>query len=214
VGDTAAIAALSSSSDELGQVLALLRAAAEPDPEALEVAAGDRRLLALHRALTGRDVEVAIPCSRCEELSVVVLGPDTVPDHAPRTAWLGPGGGLRGPTYGDLLALPDDPRDAADELLRRCTIGTPPRPAGADDLERIDDSLTGPVTTACVECGTPLEAAVDVERLILDSLQRHLLEVELEVHLLARAYGWDLGTIETLPDERRRRLARLVADER
>jgi hypothetical protein len=31
-----------------------------------------------------------------------------------------------------------------------------------------------------------------------------------EVHLLARAYHWDLAEIEQLPDERRERLAALV----
>src|SRR3954471_1412389 len=94
----ATIAALGSSADELGQVLALLRAAGVEAPERLGVAEGDRRLLELHRGLTGRDVEVAVTCGVCGATSVAVLSPDSVPAPAPRSAWLEPGSGLRAPT--------------------------------------------------------------------------------------------------------------------
>jgi hypothetical protein len=210
----AAVAALGSSSSELGQVLALHRAAGVQDPERLTVSAGDRRLLALHRALTGREVEVAAACGACDAISVAVLSPETIPAEAPRTAWLGPGGGLRAPTYGDLVELPADPEAAGPELLSRCIVGAPPRAPGPGELERIDDSLAGPVRLACIECGAALEVAADVERLVLEGLQRHAEEIEVEVHLLAGAYGWALPVIEALPDERRRRFARLVADGR
>jgi hypothetical protein len=36
-------------------------------------------------------------------------------------------------------------------------------------------------------------------------------EFDREVHLLASTYGWDLPTIEALPDQRRQRLAALVS---
>ena len=211
---TAAVAALGSSGDELGQVLALHRAAGVSEPELLTVAAGDRQLLALHRALTGRDVEVAATCAQCESVSVAVLSPEVVPPEAARSAWLGLGGGLRAPTYADLLELPADPWAAEAELLLRCTVGAPARDPEPRELERIDDSLTGPINLGCVECGAALEVAADVERLVLEGLQRHAAEVEVEIHLLASAYGWSLPVIESLPDERRRRFARLVADGR
>jgi hypothetical protein len=209
----AAIAALGSCPDELGQVLALLRAAGVEEPERLRVAAGDRRLLELHRTLTGRDVEVAVRCHACDAMSTAVLSPETVPSGAERMAWLGPRGGLREPTYADLVGLPDD-GDAEEELVRRCTVGAPPRAGRPEELELVDDSLTGPVVLECASCGAMLEAAADAERLVLEGLQRYALEVEVEIHLLARAYGWPLAAIEALPDERRRRLARFVADGR
>lgn len=211
---TTAIAALGSSDDELGQVLALLRSSGVEEPERLSVAAGDRRLLGLHRRLTGRDLEVAVRCGACDTVNEAVISPDTVPGEAPRGVPLGAGGGVRPPTYADLIGLPGDPEGAVSELLRRCTVGEPERPAGPADLELVDDCLTGPVLLECVECGERLEAAVDIERLVLVGLQRHGLAVEHEVHLLARAYGWTLVSIEALPDERRRRLARFVADGR
>ncbi len=210
----ATIAALNASADELGQVLALHRAGGVEEPERLGVAEGDRRLLALHRELTGRDLELAVTCRACGATSVAVLSADTVPLRPPCSAVLGPGGGLRAPVYGDLLDLPADAAHAELELLRRCVVGAPASTPGPEALERIDDALTGPLGLECVECGTALQVAVDAERLALEGLQRHAGEVELEVHLLARAYGWDLPTIEALPDERRRRLASFVAEGR
>jgi hypothetical protein len=211
---TAAIAALGSSENELGQVLALLRAAGVAEPERLSVAAGDRRLLELHRRLTGRDVEVAVTCTACGTVNSAVVSHETVPEEAPRSVPLGTGGGVRSPTYADLLDLPSDPTDAVRELLRRCTLGAPSRPALPAELEQVDDSLTGPLLLECVECGGLLEAAVDIELLALAGLQGYALAVEHDIHLLARAYGWSLAAIEALPDERRRRLARFVADGR
>src|SRR5215470_17258225 len=92
---TAAVAALGSSDDELGQVLALLRAAGVAEPELLSVADGDRRLLELHRLLTGSDVEIAVTCVSCGTVNSAILSPETVPEEAPRTVPLGTGGGVR-----------------------------------------------------------------------------------------------------------------------
>lgn len=210
----AAIAALGSADDELGQVLALHRAAGVQEPERLILSVGDRRLLALHRALTGRDVEVAATCAACETVSVAALSPQTVAPHAQRTAWLRAGSGLREPAYADLLDLPGDAQAAEAELVRRCIVGAATRAPDPRELERIDGSLAGPIALACAECGAAMEVAADVERLVLEGLQCHAGEIEVEIHLIADAYGWSLSAIEALPDERRRRFARLVADGR
>lgn len=202
---------------ELGQVLALLRAAGEPSPDGLLVGEGDRRLVELAARLTGEPPEVAVACPACGELNSVVLSAATLPPAAPACAWWGPGGGLRPPTYGDLLAVAEAAATATggvDALLERCTVGAPPRPATSADLERADDTLTGPIGLACVGCGEPVWLDVDVERLVLERLMARAREVEREVHLLARAYQWDLATIEALPDARRRRLAKLVDEDR
>ena len=98
--------------------------------------------------------------------------------------------------------------------MRRCRVGSPEHEPSADDLELVDDSLAGPLCLTCVGCGAAVEAVTDVERLVLELLQRHAHDVETEVHLLASAYHWELDTIEELPDSRRERLARLVAEGR
>jgi hypothetical protein len=209
-----ALAAIGASEDELGQALALLRVAGCAEPETLTLGEGDRLLLALYRAITGADLEVAVECGACETVSVAMLSPETLPPHEPRSALLGPGAGLRQPTYADLRDLPSERGQAEAELLARCTVGTPPRPAGPEELDLVDDALTGPVQVACVECGQALEAAADVQRLVLENLQRCALTLDLELHLLASRYGWSLAEIEALPDDRRRRLANLVSDGR
>ncbi len=198
---------------ELDQVLALLAASGVDAPEDLSVGEGDRVLLDLLWQVMGQPLMVTLRCPNCDAFSVVEIRPDVMPRLEPRCAWWGPGGGLREPTYADLAGLPADPEAAASELLRRCTIGRPPRPAAVDDLERVDQSL-GPIEGPCAACGWQLQTPVEVEQLVLRRLARRAQEVDLEIHLLAQAYGWELTTIEALPDGRRRRLAGFVADAR
>ena len=210
----AVLTALDQQPTELGQVVALLQAAGVPDAADLPVGDGDRRLLALCRALTGRDVEVVLDCPACGVRNVAVLGPDTLPPDRPRSLWWGPGNGLRAPTYRDLDGLPADPAAARAELLRRCVVGRPPRPVAAADFDLVESSLTGSFQVACVDCGEELEAAVDVQRNALELLAGRLERFDWEVHLLAATYQWTLATIERLPDERRHRLARLIDEGR
>ena len=200
---------------ELGQVLAVLRAAGEAEAEAMLVGTGDRRLLDLATRLAGAAPEVSVACPACGELNSFVLSADVLPPAAPASAWWGPGGGLRPPTYADLVAVAEvGAGGGLDELLKRCTVGVPPRPATAADAEWADDTLSGPIDLACVACGEAVSLDVDVQRVVLERLMARAREVEREIHLLARAYHWNLATIEALPDARRRRLARLVDEDR
>ena len=138
---------------ELEQVLAVLRSCGVERPETLPLGEGDRALLAAHRELTGRDVELTVTCSDCGEVSSAWLEPEQLPFPAPSLARLGSGGGLREATYEDLLDLPAD--DSEDELLRRCTVGAPGRPPTPDDAELVDRSLSGPLLIDCVELRRP-----------------------------------------------------------
>ena len=49
--------------------------------------------------------------------------------------------------------------------------------------------------------------------LVIEALGELRSTVDREVHLLATTYGWDLTTIDALPDDRRQRLADLVSGE-
>lgn len=202
-------AAMEDGGDLLAQTVAVLRAARpEPDPELLPVGEGDRLLLDVHARALGRPLEHAVECPACGAWSTLVLTSATVGPHAPRSAWCAPGVGLREPTYADLRAADGDPA----VLLARCRLGPAPAPAPTlDDLASIEGSLCGPVRSACVECGAPVLVDVDVTLLVLQAFGVLRAEIDREVHLLATGYGWDLASIEGLPDDRRRRLASLVS---
>lgn len=198
-------AALDSGEDLLGQALAVLQAAApDDDPGALPAGQADRMLLSVHEAVLGSALELTIKCPECAELTTLPLGRADVGEHAPRSAWRAPGVGAREPSYCDLLAARGD----ADALLAACAIGTG---ATLEDLAAIEGSLCGPLNCVCPECGAPVSVDVDLVALVLAALSQIRVELDREVHLLAAGYGWDLATIEALPDDRRRRLAAMIA---
>lgn len=210
---TRVLASLAECDTELGQALAVLEQAGIENAAALPISQGDRMLLMFARQLTGRDVELVARCPRCELLNAVSLAPDHLPAATPRFAALGRGG-VREPTYGDLLDLPRDPADAVAELVARCTVGEPLRQPTAADLELVDDSLSGPIEVTCVGCDESISIDADVQQVALARLAECACELELDVHLLAGAYGWSLPEIEALPDARRRYLATLVSEGR
>jgi hypothetical protein len=198
-------AALDDANDLLGQAVAVLRAAApEPDPALLATGLADRLLLAMHEQALGRPLEHTVACPACGALTTLLLSRAEVGEHYPRSAWCGPGVGAHEPTYADLMSAQGDP----EALLTLCRVG---QGATLDDLARIEGSLCGPLRSSCCECAAPLEVDVDVVTLVLRALSTVRTDIDQEVHLLAAGYGWDLTTIESLPDERRRRLAALVA---
>ena len=169
--------------------------------------------MSLTRCLTGEDLRLVAECPHCALLNEATLAPAGLAARAPRVAALGRGG-IREPTYGDLLDLPPDEAEATDELLRRCTVAIPERRPTAAALELVDDTLSGPIVLACSGCGEQIAVDADVQQLALTRLGDLARELDREVHALAGAYGWSLAAIEALPDPRRRRLAALVSEAR
>jgi hypothetical protein len=206
------LASLDGSSSEVAQVVALLAAAGFDEPEHLSVGEGDRHLLALYRSMTGEALEVLVPCPECGELCEGQIDPGQLPSPSPRVAVLGRGGGLREPTYADLLDLPEGPAQAVGELCTRCVVGSPARAPGASDLELVDDSLAGPILIACSGCGEPIAVDVDIEQMVVERLVQRAYEIDREIHALASAYHWSLGEIESLGEDRRHALADLIAE--
>jgi len=204
----ALVQALHGWADELSQVTAVLSVAGVAEPEQLTVADGDRRLLAFHHGLTGQDPELVLACpAGC--VFAIRLSPDTLPARRPRSVTCG-GGGLREPIYADLRGLPADRDTAGAELLRRCQVGTPDRELTSADLDAVDDTLDGPLVTTCAECGAQVSVQVDVQLLVLRRLAALAAAVDAEIHMIARAYGWDIAEIERLADDRRRGFVELI----
>ena len=206
----ALLRAVEEADSEFGEVIALLGACGVADCTPYPVGVIDRLLLQAHRAVLHRDLEVAVACPACHVFNALPLGIDDVPDYSPRSAWCGPGIGVREPTGADLADLPGNGEEAALELELRCRIGPAEGPAAANALDRIDQSLCGTVRVACVECGAEVSEFVDVQHLVTAAIAEAVADVDTEIHLIASRYGWELATIESLPDGRRVRLAALA----
>jgi hypothetical protein len=221
---------LDDNSTVLAQAVAVLRAwqvredlenFGVKDPALLPIGTADRMLLTVHEEALGRPLEHTVQCLDCGEFTTLPLGRADVGEHTSFSVWCGPGLGVREPTYADLCAVDGD----LEALLRRCLAGPGAELSGlrtgaADsrtgltDLARVEGSLSGPLHSKCVGCGAPIIVDLDVVGLVLTALRQVGQDVDYEVHLLAGRYGWDLASIEALPDERRRRLAGLVAGTR
>ena len=204
-------AAFETAVTELDEAIVLLSACGVTDCLRLPVGVADRLLLAAHRLVIGVDLEAVARCEACGVLNSLSLGPDDVPPHRPRSAWCGPGAGVREPTCADLLGLDADPVGAARQLLLRCSIGPSSVPRDEAALDRVEQSLCGPVTVPCAECGVTVTTFVEVQHLVLQAVRAAVAEADVEVHLLASRYGWELKTIEQLPEARRTRLAALAS---
>lgn len=205
--------ALEDAGSEFAEAIALLQACGIADGLSYPVGVIDRLLLQAHRAVLHRDPEVVAACPACGVLNALPLGIDDVPAYEPRSAWCGPGSGLREPTGADLAGLPEDDEAAVRELERRCRIGPAAGPRDPAALDHTEQSLSGIVHAACTECGAPVDQLVDVQRLVTAAVAGTVAEVDVEVHLIASRYGWDLATIESLGDARRARLAALAGGE-
>jgi hypothetical protein len=202
--------ALEGAATEFDEAIALLAACGVADCWQLPIGIADRLLLSAHRAVLGSDMEAVARCEVCGVLNALPLGPDDVPPHRPRTAWCGPGAGMREPTCADLAGLPADAVAAARELEVRCRVGPSAEERDGAALDRAEQSLCGNVTVPCTECRADVTRFVDVQYLVLEAVATAVAEMDIEVHLLASQYGWDLTSIEALPDARRSRLAALV----
>jgi hypothetical protein len=213
-------AAFEDGTDLLSQAVAVLRARPDrseltfyevDDPADLPIGAADRSLLAAYEEVTGGPLDVTALCGACGARTTLSLTVSSVGRHVWASVRTGEGSGLREPSYADLLACGGEPAS----ILARCRLGAVAGPDQARgtwaDLDRAEQSLAGPLRSACAECGEPVTVDADVAAMVLRGLAVVCAEFDREVHLLASTYGWDLPTIEALPDQRRLRLAALVS---
>lgn len=209
----------------------LLASHARPDlPPAdladLPLGVVNRALLRLRAHLFGRRLEVWLDCPHCGERLELGLDTDTL---------LGAAGGpdmpaelelagyrFRAPGTRDLAAIAhaSDAGAAALALLERCCVARPPTgaapletlldQAGAG-LEALDPAADFSLDVACGACGRGWNAPLDLGALIWEELAARARGLLLQVHQLARAYGWSEAEILALGDQRRAIYLDLVA---
>jgi hypothetical protein len=207
----------------------VLAACVEPLPgrDVLATAAawtlGDRAalLLEVHRLLTGGPLAIVADCPSCKATMEAELGPDDLrPPERASSPWhdttvAGVRVRFRVPTGADLEAADG----TAGALLRRIVLAQDGDvPADlleahlSDQVAELDPQAEILLALACPACAAPVDALLDPVVHVRADLARAAERTALEVHGLARHYGWSEQAILALPAERRARYLALVGE--
>jgi hypothetical protein len=188
---------------------------------ALSAGERDAALLALRRAAFGPRLPGYADCPACGERLEFSLDADQlqVQPHgeppAERTVRLSGGLAFRLPTSGDLARVLDDgePRAAARRLMELCLLPEPgaAAPEWTDDLleeveaemARADPQADVELAFDCAACGHAWGVPFDVAAFLWEEIEARAGRLLVEVHALARAYGWAEREILALSDARR-----------
>lgn len=180
----------------------------------------DRILAALHRALFSARIEASPPCSGCGERFDLDFDLDDFErsqwercaragDHQDGIYRTPSGCRFRLPTGEDEIAALGLAPDAAERwLLERCTVQGDPREHAteiAQAMTEVAPVLDEELAASCPECGAPQTVRFDVQTFHLGSVIAGAEALVVDVHRLARAYGWGLIEILALPRSRRRK---------
>jgi hypothetical protein len=218
-----------------------LLAAADPDlePETVldwPVGRRDLRLLALREAWFGPDLRSVADCPACGErleaefsvADVIVPPSKDTPETQASTQvaveWEDRELRFRLPTVGDLVALEGSPDLAAGRrmLLGRCSLDV-----GADEVAALpapvvetlslrlgeaDPQADVQLALNCPACGHGWSAAFDIAAYLWAEVDAWAQRTLLQVHALARAYGWTEAESLALSPRRRQRYLALIAN--
>lgn len=187
----------------------------------------NRRLLALHGALSDSPLEARLRCAACQTDNEFAVPAAAIlacpaPDPAARVR-IGTGRGrltFRLPSMSDIHAVNGArAEEALARIVARCRVGPGDgEPPGTVVLERLatrfealDPAARIVVDLRCAECRAALRASVDIAEfvaaavdLIVDGLLR-------QIDAIARAYGWSERAILALPGERRATYVAMIA---
>lgn len=177
----------------------------------------DQLVRTLFAELVGPAAEIHCRCSACAkpfefalQLAALVQPPekgDTESSGGLRFRL--PGGTvLRLPTVADLVApAPADPIGAGRFV---CMAGGDAPEAVEAALARLCPTASDLVDTECPSCGAAVQVDFDLAIFLMKSLRRERDLLLREVHVIARAYGWGLAEILSLPRDIRHGFVRLA----
>lgn len=202
----------------------MLLAAAHPEAEpaalaSLPVGSRNARLLRARAATVGRLLPCEAPCPACGErlefaLDTAALLAEETENQTIVVHHEGETYAFRLPTDADLLAVAGG--GTASDLLERCRIGghrgvpeavareAEARMAEADPLALISLDL------ACPACGHAWQAPLEVADFFFAELAGSARRVLVDVHRLARAYGWRESDVLALSPWRRQQYLALI----
>lgn len=188
---------------------------------AITTADRDRLLVAIYQKTYGNRIESTLPCSACQEpfdlnftLSELQSFIHTVEQEVPVKQMergiyeLENGSRFRLPRGEDEYAILGQSTETAEKmLLDRCLLD----PSEEGDLDLLQQAMSqlAPVfetelAANCPECGHHQMIHFDLQTYLLTALRQEKKRIALEVHRLARAYGWSHQELLSLPRSLRR----------
>ena len=185
--------------------------AGEPDQESL--GAFNRRLARLHVQMVGRGVDARVICACGQELEVAlpIQAIADTPDPAAHVVIGATGRAFRLPHLSE-IALAQDPA----ALARLCALdgGDAPDPDGLAALDQAwaaaDPAAEIALDLSCPACGAAMLAHADLGLFVARDLDLKVRALLVEVHGLARAYGWTEAEVLAVPPTRRSIYAALI----
>jgi hypothetical protein len=206
-----------------------LLAAAEPQAalDSDTLGARNRRLLALHAALSDSPLDARLRCAACQTDNEFAVPAAAIldcraPDPAARVR-IGTGRGrltFRLPLMSDIHAVSGAPAgDALARIVALCRVGPGESgPLGAADLERLaarfealDPAARIVVDLRCAECRAALRASVDIAEFVAAAIDLVVDGLFCQIDAIARAYGWSERAILALPAARRGTYVAMIA---
>lgn len=196
----------------------------------LPIGERDRRLLTLREWLFGPGLASVVACPRCGErleltFTIADIRVPALDDGAAHSLAIdGYAVEFRLPTSRDLLRVADrDAETAAERLLAACvTASRDGQPVETDTLpEAVIEAVAAHMAAAdpqadarlaltCATCGHAWDVVFDIATFLWQEIETWAQRTVIEIHWLARAYGWTEGEILALSARRRRLYLEMV----
>jgi hypothetical protein len=187
----------------------------------------NRRLLALHAALSDAPLDARLRCTACATDNAFAVPAAAIlacpaPGPAAR-ARIRTGGRIltfRLPLMSDIRAAKGaSADDVLAQIVARCritpgkdeTIGAASLARLASRFEALDPAARIVVDLRCVECNAALRASVDVAEFVAAAIDLVVDGLLRQIDLIARAYGWSEQAILALPAARRGAYVAMIA---
>lgn len=209
--------------------LLLASCLAETGPQA-PLGLRNERILALRERMFGPNLEAVAPCPHCDAFVEFSLRTEALTGLSQEAA-----GRLVVDEYSIEYRLPDSvdiayvarygsEEVAAEELMRRCivraTYGTHEIPTEmlpepvlsllGEQMDGEDPAAAPSMGLTCPECGHVWSALFDVVGFVWREISTAARRCLVEVHELARAYGWTESDVFALSNARRRLYLEMV----
>lgn len=193
-------------------------------PDSIVIADRDRLIAELHLLLYGAQIESTINCPACSEKIDLRFSLADLLGHYPLATAGGSTDGYYQADKGVRFRLPTgedemivrglDPHAAGELLFQRCCSGSSSgleREEVETKMAEIAPLLDLEIKSVCPQCGSEQQVRFDMQSFFFNRLRNERQLLLHEIHSIAATYHWTLGDILSLPRNRRKQFASLIA---